>query len=150
MKQTPIPEKIKTKEIDETWKFIVNALIDVLTEQQKEIESIKKDFKTHEHAINNGQPSTAMRSTGEVLNDIKPAPGAFMPNFSRTDIKPQEDGDLVSNCCAWKFTACGYEKEEGIWQERCNHCGKLCEPIYMSKKDIKNIYRCIDWNAENK
>lgn len=49
------------------------------------------------------------------------------------------NGDLVSNCCAWDFNPLGVEKEEGIWQERCLKCGKLCEPLYISNRDIKNI-----------
>ena len=49
------------------------------------------------------------------------------------------DGDLVSNCCAWDFNAFGFEKEEGIWQERCLKCGKLCEPLFIGTLDIKNI-----------
>lgn len=51
------------------------------------------------------------------------------------------NGDLVSNCCAADFDPFGYEKEEGIYQERCLKCKKLCEPIYMSKRDIDNIRR---------
>lgn len=49
--------------------------------------------------------------------------------------------DLLSNCCAWDFDPWGYEKEEGIWQERCLKCGHLCEPILISENDIKNIRR---------
>jgi hypothetical protein len=56
--------------------------------------------------------------------------------------------DLLSNCCAWDFDAWGYEKEDGVWQERCLKCGKLCEPILISDLDIKNIHRCIEWNQE--
>jgi hypothetical protein len=59
------------------------------------------------------------------------------------------NGDLLSNCCAWEFEPLGYEKEEGVWQERCLKCGKLCEPIFISKRDIENIHRCIDWNNNN-
>lgn len=58
------------------------------------------------------------------------------------------DGELVSNCCASDFDAWGYEKEEGIWQERCLKCGKLCEPLWISQKDIENIKRCIEWNGK--
>lgn len=56
-------------------------------------------------------------------------------------------GDLVSNCCASDFNPFGYEKEEGIYQERCLNCGKLCEPLYISQKDIENIHRCLEWNS---
>ena len=56
------------------------------------------------------------------------------------------ENELLSNCCASDFDAFGYEKEEGIWQERCDNCGKLCEPIYFSKYDIDNIRRCVEWN----
>ena len=59
------------------------------------------------------------------------------------------DGDLLSNCCAADFNPLGYEKEEGIWQERCLNCGKLCEPIYIGKNDIENIRRCVEWNKNN-
>lgn len=52
-----------------------------------------------------------------------------------------KEGDLVSNCCAWDFDGFGVEKEEGIWQERCLKCGKLCEPLWMNERDIKNIRR---------
>jgi hypothetical protein len=58
--------------------------------------------------------------------------------------------DLLSNCCAADFDALGYEKEEGIWQERCLNCGNLCEPIMFSDKDIANIHRCVRWNTEIK
>lgn len=51
------------------------------------------------------------------------------------------DGDLLSNCCAWDFDPLGFEKEEGIYQERCLKCGNLCEPIYLSNRDIANIRR---------
>jgi hypothetical protein len=61
-------------------------------------------------------------------------------------IKPTDDireGDLVSNCCASDFDPMGYEKEEGIWQERCLNCKRLCEPLYIGKRDIENIHRCL-------
>lgn len=60
----------------------------------------------------------------------------------------KNDGDLVSNCCAWDFDPFGYEKESGIWQERCLKCGKLCEPLYIGKKDIYNIRKLVEY--ENK
>lgn len=53
----------------------------------------------------------------------------------------KNDGDLVSNCCAWDFEPTGFEKEPGIWQERCLKCGKLCEPLYIGTRDIENIHR---------
>lgn len=56
------------------------------------------------------------------------------------------DGELVSNCCASDFDVFGREKEDGIFQERCLNCGKLCEPIYLGKLDIENIKRCLEWN----
>lgn len=58
-------------------------------------------------------------------------------------------GDLVSNCCASDFDAWGYEKEEGVYQERCLNCGKLCEPLWISKNNIKNIKQCVKWNKQN-
>lgn len=61
--------------------------------------------------------------------------------------KGVKEGDLLSNCCAWEFDSLGYEKEEGIWQERCLRCGKLCEPLWIGTKDIQNIRRCFDWNS---
>ena len=54
--------------------------------------------------------------------------------------------NLLSNCCAEDFDALGYEKEPGIWQERCDWCGKLCEPIMISDLDVANIKRCVKWN----
>ena len=60
--------------------------------------------------------------------------------------KKIHDGDLLSNCCAWVFNAWGFEKEEGIWQERCLKCNKLCEPLWISQRDIENIRRCVEWN----
>jgi hypothetical protein len=56
-------------------------------------------------------------------------------------MKKKTDGDLVSNCCASDFDPWGFEKEEGIWQERCLKCRKLCEPLYISNRDIKNIQK---------
>lgn len=50
-------------------------------------------------------------------------------------------GDLLSNCCAWDFDPFGVEKGEGIYQEKCLKCGKLCEPLYIGAKDIANIRR---------
>ena len=58
----------------------------------------------------------------------------------------QKNGDLLSNCCAWDFDALGYEKEEGVYQERCLKCGKLCEPLWIGDLDIKNIRRCGEMN----
>lgn len=55
--------------------------------------------------------------------------------------------DLLSNCCAADFDAFGYEKENGVWQERCLKCGKLCEPIMLGDDDIDNIHRCLKWNT---
>lgn len=67
---------------------------------------------------------------------------SFITRKKFYDIK----GDLVSNCCASDFDAFGYEKEEGIWQERCLGCGKLCEPLWIGIKDIENIKRCVKIN----
>lgn len=61
----------------------------------------------------------------------------------------KKDGDLLSNCCAWDFDAFGYEKEEGIYQERCLKCGKLCEPLWIGSNDIENIRSCYFWNKLN-
>lgn len=58
----------------------------------------------------------------------------------------EEESDLVSNCCAANFNPFGYEKYEGVWQEQCLNCGKLCEPLYLSGNDIENIRRCVAWN----
>lgn len=60
------------------------------------------------------------------------------------------DGKLLSNCCASDFDAFGYEKDEGIYQERCLSCGKLCEPLYLNKVDVENIKNCIEWNKKHK
>lgn len=54
--------------------------------------------------------------------------------------------NLLSNCCASDFDPLGYEKEYGVWQERCDECGKLCEALLVSDMDVKNIKRCIKWN----
>jgi hypothetical protein len=62
----------------------------------------------------------------------------------------EKNGELLSNCCAFDFDAFGFEKETGIWQERCLKCGKLCEPVWINNNDIKNIANCIKWNQENK
>lgn len=44
----------------------------------------------------------------------------------------EKDGwDLLSGCCGADFDPFGYEKEEGIWQERCLKCGEVCEPVYQ-------------------
>ena len=50
-----------------------------------------------------------------------------------TDKKTQSSGemDLLSNCCKADFNPWGFEKEEGVWQERCNKCSKLCEVDYQ-------------------
>lgn len=53
-------------------------------------------------------------------------------------------GDLVSNCCASDFDPFGFEKEEGIWQERCLKCGKLCESLYLHEDIIRNIKACLE------
>lgn len=53
---------------------------------------------------------------------------------------------LLSNCCASDFNPFGYEKEEGIYQEKCLNCGKLCEPIYLSSNVVANIRQCAKWN----
>jgi hypothetical protein len=53
-------------------------------------------------------------------------------------------GDLVSNCCASDFDPFGFEKEEGIWQERCTKCGKLCESLYLHMDVIRNIKACLE------
>ena len=58
--------------------------------------------------------------------------------------------ELLSNCCAADFDPFGYEKEDGVWQERCLNCKKLCEPLYIGKKDIENIRNCVQWNKEEK
>ena len=58
--------------------------------------------------------------------------------------------DLVSNCCAWDFEPFGYEKDEGVWQERCLKCNKLCETLYISKQDIKNIHNLDSLTQEEK
>lgn len=54
------------------------------------------------------------------------------------------EGDLVSNCCARDFDPLGWEKEQGIWQEKCLGCGKLCEPLWLSRSVIKNIQKLKD------
>ena len=59
-----------------------------------------------------------------------------------------KSGDLLSNCCAWDFEPLGYEKEEGMWQERCLKCGKLCEPLYISEIEIKNIRKLSELTKE--
>ena len=40
---------------------------------------------------------------------------------------------LFTECCRADFNPFAYEKGEGIWQERCLNCGKLCEPIWFKK-----------------
>lgn len=57
----------------------------------------------------------------------------------------EKKGDLLSNCCAWDFNPMGFEKEPGIWQERCIRCGRLCEPLWISERDIKNIRRITEF-----
>lgn len=57
----------------------------------------------------------------------------------------ESGGDLLSNCCAADFDVFGYEKSEGIWQERCLNCGKLCEPLWISDINIINIHNCLKW-----
>lgn len=52
--------------------------------------------------------------------------------------------DFVSNCCASDFDPLGFEKEEGIWQERCLKCGKLCEPLDLHMDVIRNIKTCLE------
>jgi hypothetical protein len=61
----------------------------------------------------------------------------------------KNDGYLVSNCCAWEFDPFGYEKDDGLWQERCLACGKPCEPLYISVRDIKNIHRLKFFGHKN-
>ena len=65
-------------------------------------------------------------------------------------VKKSKSGDLVSNCCAWDFDPFGYEKDEGVWQERCLKCNKLCETLYISKQDIKNIHNLDSLTQEEK
>lgn len=74
-----------------------------------------------------------------------------MKDKNREEEKTSTEGDLLSNCCAWDFNPFGVEKEDGIYQERCSKCGKLCEPFYMSPIDIKNIRRLetLETNMEN-
>lgn len=65
-----IPEKIKTRSTDDSWKFLFNDLIDVLTEQQKEIEFLKDWRIEHMDEHLNLKPHTAMRSTGKKKESI--------------------------------------------------------------------------------
>jgi len=65
-------------------------------------------------------------------------------------VKKVDHQVLVSNCCATDFDAFGYEKEPGIWQERCTNCKKLCEPLMLSERDVANIQQCYVWNEKHK
>lgn len=56
--------------------------------------------------------------------------------------------ELVSNCCASDFDPLGYEKEEGVFQERCLKCGKLCEPLNLHEGVIKNIRACLEMESK--
>lgn len=74
MKQTPIPEKIKIpiyaqKDIG-GWilEKNINSLIDVVTEQQKDIELLDTYIKDHNIWHYTEKSYTAMRSTGEFCN----------------------------------------------------------------------------------
>jgi len=109
--KTPIPEKIKPQ-YDKlgfptgTW-MTINSLIDVVTEQQREIEGLKSAFINHTIVDNSvaHKPYTAMRSTGEycectstILNYHKDDSGWWVcdkcgkPSSERPYItKPQED-----------------------------------------------------------
>lgn len=60
-----------------------------------------------------------------------------------------KEGELLSNCCAWDFDPLGYEKEQGIWQERCLKCRKLCEPLWINENDIKNIRLLPTYESKN-
>ena len=40
---------------------------------------------------------------------------------------------FFTECCRADFDAFAYEKEDGIYQERCFKCGKLCEPIWFNE-----------------
>lgn len=76
------------------------------------------------------------------IEGIIPSPET--PQLSPMKNKNMNQGDLVSNCCASDFDPWGYEKEEGIWQERCLKCGKLCESLYLHEDVIRNIKACLE------
>lgn len=101
-----------------------------MEELEKKIEKIIKDLIYEAHMD--------MESIDDVLWKDK-AINQLLELFKEEREKDLENGDLVSNCCAWDFNAFGVEKEEGIYQERCLKCGKLCEPLYIGKRDIENI-----------
>jgi len=85
MKQTPIPEKIKVI-TEYKAENTINSLIDVLTQQQKEIKELQQDLKslTTEVHVNLDQPYTAMRSTGECV---------------RCGHNHEQDDFAACNCC---------------------------------------------------
>jgi hypothetical protein len=58
--------------------------------------------------------------------------------------KWKEGLQFKSGCCGADFDAFGHEKEEGIWQEKCLKCGKLCEPILTPKTWHKQKYS-LNW-----
>lgn len=90
MKQTLIPEKIKISNVPPENIVVaeyLNSLIDVVTEQQKEIEALKQYRNCHIdwHRDNNPKPYTAMRSTGDGFSKAK-------------DIKPLQRKDVYGYC----------------------------------------------------
>jgi len=92
--KTPIPEKIKVNRWAHTDRNLIielqeshNSLIDVLTEQQKEIESLKSNlYNFCTFMGKKDHPYTAMRSTG--MKDIALNMLYEEPNTLGADSKP--------------------------------------------------------------
>ena len=42
-----------------------------------------------------------------------------------------EKWDLVSDCCKSEFDPFGFSNDQGLWDEKCLKCGKLCDVHYQ-------------------
>lgn len=48
-----------------------------------------------------------------------------------------ETEGLLSDCCRSEFDPFGFEREDGLWQEKCLKCGKKCDPRHYEPRNYE-------------
>jgi hypothetical protein len=135
MKQTPIPEKIDINLVGclltPSTINSINSLIDVLTEQQKEIDLLKQ-MRTHDmsdhllewHIVEKTQPYTAMRSTGKLVAKYKINGDTKLGKSAKIEYADRRStGDY---CVCKEPSICGFKRHDG--NDICIQCGEYIKP----------------------
>ena len=91
-----------------------------------------KDNMKQEKCICGGSPWPGIMSTHAGNCPAYKSKGSEIATIKPTESMELPEG-CFTECCRSDFDAFAYEKEPGIWQERCLKCKKLCEPRWFHK-----------------